>query len=64
MLTGEIGNPIDIFKPIRKTGGEFEQTTNNGGERPKLSMNDKLSIFNERAIPDDYVKGLRDVYFN
>jgi hypothetical protein len=64
MLTGEIGNPIETFKPIRKKGGEFEQMTNNGGERPKLSMNDKISLFNERFIPDEYVKGLRDVYFN
>lgn len=64
MLTGEIGNPIETFKPIRKNGGEFEQMTNNGGERSKLTINDRLGLFNDRAIPDQYVQGLRDKYFN
>lgn len=64
MLTGEIGGPVERFKPYKRNGGNHDQIVNNGGQLQKLSINDRLNLFNERIIPDEHMKSLRDVYFN
>jgi hypothetical protein len=63
MLTGELRHSIDTFKPIRRSGGELIGVSNSPNAK-KITMDQRIQLFNDRQIPDSYVQHLRDVYFN
>jgi len=64
MLTGEITNSLQTFKPIGTRGGEYGMGPSENRGSTKLSLDQRLDLFNNRNIPDHYVETLRGVYFN
>jgi hypothetical protein len=65
MLTRKIDVPIHTFKEIRRRGGSEggSERVSEGGST-QLSIQDSVSLFTDRHIPDAFVADKREEFFN